>query len=370
MHVLPVVLASAVALANATTAPVRAAAPPPATLAVDSLMRAEMSRRLIPAAAVVVLKDGGIVQESVYGLASVELGVPATARTLFQVASATKNVTGVAVMRLVEAGKFGLDDRVTSLLPGLPPAWEPVTVRQLLSHTSGLPDVIVDPEKGLWLPGSRDSMLKQLAARPVKPAGAEWEYNQTNYLLLGMLVEKFTGLAFTEYCRRELFEPLGMSSVVFGDTRLVVSERATEYTRLGVARGSTRLTDLRALAYEYPEALLTAAGMFLNADDMAKWLVGVSKGATLRPASFAALTTTVEVAGKPFHFPESTMGYGLGWIVLDDDAHPGFGGSGGGRCAVFHYPGERLAVAVMTNLQGAGPEDLVERVAAVYRRPR
>lgn len=361
-------LALAVLAAVSVTVPVSARAA--AGRSVDSLVRAEMSRRLIPGAAVVVLRNGRIVQKSVYGLASVELGVPATTRTLFQTASATKNVTGVAVMQLVEAGRFGLDDRVTALLPGLPAAWAPVTVRQLLSHTSGLPDVIVDPEKGVWLPGSRDSMLKQVAAMPVKPAGAGWDYNQTNYLLLGMLVEKFSGLAFPEYCRQRVFAPLGITGAVFGDTRLVARDRASEYTRLGLAPGATRLADLRGFSYEYPEALLTAAGLFLNADDMAKWLAGVARGATLKPASFAALTTTVSLDGEPFHFPESPMGYGLGWIVIDDPEHRGYGGSGGGRCAVFHYPDERLAIAVMTNLQGAGPEDLVERIAALYRQAR
>lgn len=154
---------------------------------IDSLMHAAMTRRLIPGAAVVVVKDGRVVKKSVYGLASVELDVPATTATRFQIASATKNVTGVAVMQLVEGGKFKLDDHVYDLLPKLPAAWKPVTVRQLLSHTSGLPDMIVDADKGGWLSGGPDSVIAQLA-------GAEWSYNQTNYMLLGMLIERYGGL--------------------------------------------------------------------------------------------------------------------------------------------------------------------------------
>jgi len=334
---------------------------------IDSLVNAVMAKRLIPGAAVVVVRDGEVVKKTAYGLASVELQAPATSRTLFQIASVTKNMTAVAVMQLVEAGRFGLDDRICDLLPGLPAAWRPVTVRNLLGHTSGLPDVILDPEKGVWLPGSRDSMLHQLASMPAKPAGTEWAYNQTNYMLLGMLVEKASGMPFTEYCRRQVFEPMGMTGVVFGDSRLVAPGRASEYTRLDIDPGATRLTDLHAFSYEYPEALLTAAGIFMNADDMARWMVGVQNGATLSRRDFETMTTTVTIDGKPFHFPDTPMGYGLGWMVIDDPDHRAVGGSGGGRCAVLFHPEEGLAIAVMTNLQGAGPEDLVERIAGIVR---
>ena len=336
---------------------------------VDSLMRAEMTRRLIPGAAVVVLRDGQVVKKSAYGLASVELDVPATTSTLFQIASTTKNVTGVAVMQLVEARKFSLDDRVTELLPGLPEAWRPVTVRQLLGHTSGLPDRILDPQTGVWIPGTPDSVIAKLARMPVSPPGAAWSYNQTNYMLLGMLIERYGALPYRDYFRQRVFAPLGMSGVAFGDTRTVVAGRATEYTRLGIARGATRLTDLRAFSYEYPDALYTAAGIFMHADDMGRWMEGVARGATLSPSSFATMTSPVTLAdGKPYRFPDSPMSYGLGWVLIGPPEQRAFGGSGGGRAAVFFYPDDKLGVAVLTNLQGAGPEGLVELVASAYRQ--
>ena len=358
-------------LAAATVAVVAlpAAAQPALDRTVDSLMRAEMARRLIPGVSLVVVRDGRVVKKSAYGLASVELDVPATTSTLFQIASTTKNVTGVAVMQLVEAGKFTLDDRVTDLLPRLPQTWRPVTVRQLLGHTSGLPDMILDPQTGVWLPGSRDSVIAQLATMPLEPPGKKWAYNQTNYMLLGMLIERFGGLPYRDYFRQRVFAPLGMSGVVFGDSRTVARGRATEYTRLGIPEGATRLTDLRAFSYEYPDALYTAAGIFMHADDMGRWMEGVTRGATLSPASFAAMVTPTTLDdGKPFRFPDSPMSYGMGWVLFDQPAHKAFGGSGGGRAAVFFYPDEGLAVAVLTNLQGAGPEGLVELVANAYRQ--
>ncbi|HEX4933658.1 MAG TPA: serine hydrolase domain-containing protein [Gemmatimonadaceae bacterium] len=343
----------------------------PASIAsrrVDSLMRAEMAKRVIPGAAVVVVQRGRVVKKSAYGLASVELAVPATTRSLFQIASATKNVTGLATMQLVEAGKFALDDKVTDLLPGLPETWRPVTVRQLLSHTSGLPDVILNLQTGEWIPGSRDSVLKVLATMPHKPAGSAWSYNQTNYLLLGMLIETFGGLPYRDYFRQRVLGPMGVREIAFGDSRSVIGGRVTEYTRLGLPKEISKLTELRGLDYQYPDALYTAAGIFMHADDMARWLVGVSKGAGLAPATFSTMTTTVALNdGTVFHFPGSQDGYALGWLTRDAPGNRLYGGSGGGRTALFFYPDDGLAVAVMTNLQGAGPEGLVELVAGIYR---
>ena len=365
---MPKILAVALALSclAARFSPVAAQSDPDRV--VDSLIKAEMAKRLIPGAAVVVVRDGRVVKKTVYGLASVELNAQATNATLFQIASATKNVTGVAIMQLVEAGKLSLAARVSDLLPNLPPAWRPVTVIQILGHTSGLPDMILDPETGAWLSGSTDSVLKQLAAMPVKPAGTEWSYNQTNYLLLGLLIEKFGGMPYREYFQRKVFAPLGITGVVFGDSRTVAPGRTSEYSRLHVTPNASRLTDLVAINYQYPDGLYTAAGIFINANDMGRWLEGVMHGATLRPESFRTMTTSTSLNdGKPFHFPDSPMGYGLGWLTMDRPAHRAVGGSGGGRAAVLYYPEDRVAVAVMTNLQGADPESLVELIAAQYQ---
>src|SRR5512138_3161277 len=116
----------------------------------DSLMRAEMKKQNIPGAAVVVLKNGKVLANRSYGLASIELQSPVTANTVFPVASVTKTFTGTAAMLLVERGKLSLDDNVRKILPEIPEAWSNVTVRQLLGHTSGLPDVIVNPVLGTW----------------------------------------------------------------------------------------------------------------------------------------------------------------------------------------------------------------------------
>src|SRR5262249_35933395 len=153
------------------------------------------------------------------------------------------------------------DDRLRQHLPSIPAAWDPVTIRQALSHTSGLPDLVVDEMTGDLLKGTWDSVLAQLATKPVEPPGGKWSYNQTNYALLGKLVEKYGGVPFTDYVKAHLFQPLGMTSAAFGDSWSVLSGKATEYSKFQVARQPKKLTDLSAAPYKYPDYLFTAAGI-------------------------------------------------------------------------------------------------------------
>src|SRR5436309_1285606 len=194
---------------------------------VDDYVRSEMKKRRLPAVAVVVIREGKVVKEKAYGLANVELNVNADEDTLFQIASTTKAFTATAIMSLVEEGKFSLDERVRKLLPGLPLSWNGVTVRHLLTHTSGLPDVVLGEDSDEVIAQTRPEALRKLARMPLRNRpGAKWAYNQTGYVLLGMIIEKVSGLSFEEFMARRFFRPLGMTETRFGDDRAVVAGRA------------------------------------------------------------------------------------------------------------------------------------------------
>jgi CubicO group peptidase (beta-lactamase class C family) len=204
----------------------------PAARELDAYVRREMRRRHIPGLSLAVLRGARVVRLKGYGLASVEQGVAAAAETVYQLASTTKVFTGAAVMLLAEEGKLSLDDSVTKLLPGLPAAWGGVTVRQCLTHTSGLPDASLSDDTDEVIAPTRAEALVKLAALPfVSRPGEKWEYNQTGYVLLGMLVERLSGLSFEEFLARRFFRPLGMTRTSFGDSGEVVPGRATLYTR-------------------------------------------------------------------------------------------------------------------------------------------
>ena len=158
--------------------------------AVDDVVATTMAADDLPSLALVVGRGGVILKQAAYGKASLELDVPATTKTVYPIASATKTFTALAIQLLVREGKFSLEDSITELLPDLPEAWLEVTPRHLLTHTSGLPDVAVEPGRAALLANTRAAALQALHTRPLDfPVGTGWAYNQTNYLLLLMLVE-------------------------------------------------------------------------------------------------------------------------------------------------------------------------------------
>jgi len=342
----------------------------PSELEVDNYVRGEMKKRRIPGLSLAVLREGRPVMQRAYGLASVELDVPATVDTVYQLASTTKIFTGTAIMLLSEEGKLSLDDRVTNLLPGLPPAWHDITVRHCLTHTSGLPDVALSDDTDEVLADTRDEALKKLAVMPlVSKPGEKWEYNQTGYMLLGIIIEKISGVTFEEFLARRFFRPLGMTATGFGDSREVVPRRSSLYS-LYVLRDK-KLVDspdkIHATQFLYPTYLYMGAGLNTTANDLAKWDAALSAGKILKPATLNSMWTAARLNdGTVFRLEGSTLGYGGGWLVDDTPGHKSVGHTGGAATAYIRYLDDKLSVVVLTNCQGADPEPIVEGVAALY----
>ena len=195
---------------------------------VDAIVQQLMQRRHIPGVSVAIVKDGKVVLAKGYGLANVELGVPATADTVYQLASVTKTFTATAIMMLVAEGKLALDDRITDRLPDLPAAWQDVTVRHLLSHTSGIKSYtsVRDFYKSTRKDYARREILDLVAKEPLEFApGEKWNYCNTGYFLLGMLIEKVTGKQYGEFMDERIFKPLGMTRTRVNDLRAIIPDR-------------------------------------------------------------------------------------------------------------------------------------------------
>jgi CubicO group peptidase (beta-lactamase class C family) len=334
----------------------------------EAWLRQEMAAKKIPGLAVAVMQRGKIVLERGLGLANLEFQVPVTTATKFQIASTTKVVTATAIMGLVESGKLGLDQPVGSLLDNLPEAWRSVTPRRLLSHTSGLPDFIADPNTGALIGPTSDSSMVLVRQRPMAfPTGTQWQYNQTNYYLLGELIRRLTGLAFPDYFAEHFFQPLRMTSAVLGDSRAVVPGRASSYTRLDMTpAGPKPLDSLRTMSYVYPQVLMTAAGLNLSARDLATFGEAVRSARLLRPATRDTMWTAISLQDGTVPRLGGTMGFGLGWMVDDDPSGRIVGMEGGAAAALLIVPGKDLVVALLTNLQGAGPSELARGVAKFF----
>src|SRR6476646_11613702 len=181
-----------------------------ALAAVDRYVREEMRRERVPGVSVAIVRDGRLVLARGYGFANVELHVPATDSTIYQSGSIGKQFTAALILRLAAEDRLGLDDPIRRHLPEGPPRWDSITVRQLLTHTSGILDY-TDSAVDLRREYTEDELVRIAAGLPAlfRP-GARWSYSNTNYLLLGAIIHRVSRVFYGDLLRREIFAPLGM----------------------------------------------------------------------------------------------------------------------------------------------------------------
>ena len=337
----------------------------------DQKIRAHMEKLEIPGVSLAVMKEGKILLEKAYGYANLEPEVAATPSTIFPYASMAKVFTGTVVLQMVQEGQFSLEDSITQLLPNLPKAWSGVTVRQLLSNTSGLPDM--HPDRTIAnvraaAKMSREEILETLINRKADFApGESFAYNQTNYLLLGILIEKVDGRNIQDYVEEEFAKQQNLESLQYGDTSDSVPGRATWYTQFNFNSGTLQPDSTRTFSPKYPPYLYPAAGLSGTARDLASFVDGVASGRLLKDKYKREMWTAVELSdGNIFRFEDSTEGSGLGWWVNDNPEQPYVWMGGGSSGILRHYIDENLTIVVLTNLMGSEPEKIADDVAAIY----
>lgn len=322
----------------------------------------KMRVRQIPGLQAAVVKDGRILMLASCGRASLELDVPVQRTTRFQIASATKSFTGVAVMQLVQDGKLALDAPLGRYLEDLPEAWRAVSVRQAMMHLSGFPDM-VDPKTGdLIDPAGESATWARIRQAPLLSApGAVYAYNQTNYLLIGRIIAKLAGRPFTEMMRERQFDVVGMPLATFADAYDIVPGRAASYQMQ--TRQDGKLTPSQTpqpLYASYPQGLRTAASLTTSAEEIGRWILALQRGDLLSPAARKEMWTTGRMPdGKP-------TAWAVGWPARPRSAHPAVGGVGGGMSAFFVYPEDAAGVVILTNLSGAQPQEFIDDVARLY----
>jgi CubicO group peptidase (beta-lactamase class C family) len=323
-----------------------------------------------PGAAVAVVRDGRVLHLKGYGLANLETGAHVNARTPFRLASLTKQFTAVSVMLLRERGALDYADPASKFLPEFSTRARGVTVRHLLQHTSGLADyetqlleadaIDVDYPRSSRLgasryePSTRD-VVELVCARPLRFApGDEWEYSNSGYAALALIVEKISDRPFARFLEEQFFRPLGMTdSRLYETARPNVEGSALGYTREGAG--------FRDVDYTPMNAVYGQDGIYSTAEDMVSWCRALGDGTLLNEASLReAFTSGVLNVG-------AKTGYGLGWFVgntlgLRCVSHTG--SWGGHRHVIAHYPEQRLTTLVLSNFDEF---DDVARSAAASR---
>lgn len=333
----------------------------------EMLLQREMRERKIPGVQAAIVRGGKIVLLKSFGTADVQNSIPVTNKTVFPIYSCTKAFTGAAIMQLVEEGKLDLSAPVSRYLDGLPAEWQPVTIKQLLTHVSGLPNVLrmLNPVTNGFESGmNEEAVWAKTKAMPMEfPIGERFSYNQTNYALLGKTINKLRGKPFAEVFKEKQFQIAGMPSTGFGDSRDVVPNMAQTYRYVkrldGQMLGEEKLTNNYV---EFPPFRRTASGMNSTAEDIARWLVALQNGKILKTKS---ALDTLWTAGT-FNDGLTTQ-WALGWVTKPRLKHRAVIATGGSRAAFFVYPEDDLAVVVLTNLIGGFPEDFVDELAGIYQ---
>lgn len=343
---------TALAVSLLLAAPLQAQAPgphpsPTTPAALEKGMDAAVGRAMtapIVGVSVAVARGDRILLEKGYGLADRETGQAATAGTVYEIGSITKQFTAAAVLRLAEQGKLSLDDEIGDHLPELRQRGAGITLRHLLSHTSGLSSAWAVAD--LTAPSSPQVVVDSLAARPVEFApGERFAYNNNGYILLGRVVEKVSGMPYAEYLRTAFLTPLGLASVAPCD-RLPAGRRATGYQH--PTRGST---EPARVATHHPTVTFSAGVLCATAGDLLRWERALATGRVLRPESYGLMTTRAVLSSG------RAVGYGLGAEVSELDGHAitGHGGGLPGFITQASYlPADSLGVVVLTNGVYAG----------------
>lgn len=325
---------------------------------VDEFVKAEMSKQHIPGMSLSVIRDGKVVKAKGYGLASVELKVPATRDTVFELGSITKQFTAVALMMLVEEGKVRLDEKLPTYVSGLPEAWANATVRHLLTHTSGIKGYTEVPnfQKITVNDASPEEVIKTVADYPLQfQPGEKWAYSNTGYYLLGRIIEKASGKPYAEFLQERIFRPLRMDATRVNDLHDVIQNRAQGYSR---QKGALRNGDTISMTWPY------AAGAIVSTvTDLAKWDAALSTEKLLKKATLEQMWTPAKLNdGKPAE-------YGFGWAIKTVAGRRMIGHGGGipgFATDMSRFVDDRLTVIVLTNQERANPHTIARGVAGLY----
>src|ERR1700694_4089516 len=350
------ILASCCAKANAQTQ-----LPVELQQKIDKVATDALAKTGVPSASVAVVKDGQIAYLQAYGDARLEPRTAARPEMRYSIGSISKQFTATAILLLQEQGKLSLDDKVAKFIPDLTRANE-VTIRQLLSHTSGYQDYwpqdYVPPF--MLQPITADKILGQWARKPLDfDPGTDWQYSNTNFVIAGLIVEKASGELLLQFLSEHIFTPLGMKSVMNIDQDRLTETDATGYLRY--ALGPPRLAPKEGKGW-----LFAAGELAMPAEDLAKWDISMMNQTVLRAASYAQMEKEVVLKhGLGTH-------YGLGVDVRQESGQRAI--EHGGEVSGFTahnmvFPDARIAVVVLVNEDSVDASgDLARKIAALLFR--
>jgi CubicO group peptidase (beta-lactamase class C family) len=321
---------------------------------IDAIAQAALADGPLAGLSIAVVRGNDVIVSKGYGYADLAARLPATADTIYDIASITKLFTSIAILKLVQSGKLDLGDDLASLLPEFPDAEQAkkITVRHLLSHTSGLTDYVVAHTE-YWLAGGKPVdaayVLGFLSGRPLEfEPGSNWSYSSTGFYLLGMIVERVSGKPYGQYVRDEIAAPLGLTAtapcdMVFGSAP---ATRGYDATESGLAAG--RLIGAPNIVAD--------GGLCSTVSDLARLPDALARGDVVSAASLAQMKEPTTLASGV------AVDYGLGVRRGLLEGHELWGHTGGMEsywAVLARYPDDDVTIAVLVNTEGGDADALI-----------
>jgi CubicO group peptidase (beta-lactamase class C family) len=323
----------------------------------DDVVRAEMKARDLPGVAISITSGTNVIKSQGYGDANLEWKIPADHETVFQLASLTKQFTAVAIEFLIQDRKLKLDERASDFLEDIPLAWRKVTIRNLLTHTSGIKNYtsVTNFMDLTRTHASHADVINSIKAYPLDfEPGDRYSYSNSGYYILGMIVEKVSGMSFDDYLHSRIFAPLGMTRTRVNSLTDIIEKRAAGYDRTGDILKNAETIDL-----SWPFA---AGALVSTADDMARWHIGLLSGKVLPRAVLDQMWRPAKLNNG------GESDYGFGWSIATQKGHRVVQHAGGiPGFATFSkiIPDTQLSITVLINLETGNAGRLADKLAEV-----
>jgi CubicO group peptidase (beta-lactamase class C family) len=336
-----------------------------AFLEIDRYVATQMREQRIPGVQVGIYRRGKVVLAKGYGSANVELGVPVRPEMVFQSGSVGKQFTAAGVMLLVEEGRVSLEDSIAKYFPGAPASWQPIKVKNLLSHTSGLGQYANHERTAPFGPFNlqhemtEEEVVKRFQAMRIDfPVGERWLYCDTNYVLLGILIHKVTGEFYGDFLARRIFRSLGMTATRIISDSTIIRNRVAGY-RLD---GET----LENQKWVSPFYGSTGDGaMYFNVLDLAKWDAALYTEGLFKKSSLEQMWTPFALNNGE----RNIAGYGYGWFIRSIHGRKLIEHGGGWQGFTSHiarYVDDGITVVVLSNMASADSSRMAHAIAGLY----
>ena len=322
---------------------------------IDSLMNSTYPQNE-PGASILISKKGNIIYKKAFGLSNLEHKIKNTPEHIFQIGSITKQFTAASILMLVEQGKISLNDPITKYIEDYPTHNQNITIHHLLTHTSGIKNYTTMPE--WWKVWRQDftptEMIGVFKNQPLefKP-GEKFSYSNSGYFLLGYIIEKISGLTYSEFIEKNIFKPLGMYNSLYGSHTKLIQNRANGYQK------DTEYVNAEYLSLTQPYA---AGSIMSNVNDLFLWNQAIMSFKLLKKETIQKAFTNYKLTNG------SSINYGYGWIIDEINGSPTIehsGGIFGFSSNGIYLPNEDVYVIVLTNKDSDTPGEISTKIASI-----